>query len=196
MNRKSNFPALFVVLVISLALTCPDAVADTIYVKAGGTGSGTSWADAYGDLQDGLSDAEPCDVIWVAEGTYYPTSDYGLGIGDRGKHFRMKNGVKIYGGFPDNGYPYMTERDPNMYETILSGDIGVPDNPNDNCYHVFYHPSGTNLDETAILDGFTINGGNADGPYPHYWGGGMYNYYSNPTVINCTFRGNSAWLGG
>jgi hypothetical protein len=197
MNRKTTFLSLFVVLVISLALTCPDAVADTIYVKEGGTGSGTSWDDAYGDLQDGLDDADPCDVIWVAEGTYYPTSDYGLGIGDRGKHFRMKNGVKIYGGFPDTWDPDMTDRDPNRYETILSGELGTTQDPNDNCYHVFYHPNGLSLDHSAILDGFIITGGNANGPYQHVFGGGMYNdYHNSPTVMNCTFRGNSADEGG
>ncbi len=178
-----------------LAIPCS---ADIIYVKAGGTGSGTSWSDAYGYLQDGLDDADPCDVIWVAAGTYYPTSDYGLGIGDRGKHFRMKNGVAIYGGFPDIGDPDIDDRDPNQYETILSGDIGTQDDPNDNCYHVFYHPNGTNLDSTAILDGFTITSGwaNAPGDEYHYSGGGMYNEFSNPIIANCNFTGNSAYQGG
>jgi hypothetical protein len=179
--------------------------ADVIYVKEGGTGGGTSWADAYGDLQDGLDDTDPCDVIWVAEGTYYPTSDYGLGIGDRGKHFRMKNGVGIYGGFPDIGNPNMADRDPNMYETILSGDLLGNDNPDtpvedlyddpcrlDNCYNIFYH-IGTNLNKTAILNGFTITGGNANVGYPHFFGAGMLNYdYNNPTLINCKFYRNSA----
>jgi parallel beta-helix repeat protein len=37
---------------------------------------------------------------------------------------------------------------------------------------------------SAILDGFTITGGSA--PYA----GGMFNWYSSPTVTNCTFSGN------
>ena len=182
---------------------------DTVYLtvkrvktSAGGTGGGTSWADAYGDLQDGLNDAVGGDEIWVAEGTYYPTFDYGLGIGDRGKHFKMKNGVKIYGGFPDAGDPGMTDRDPNMYETILSGDLNGNDGPNfannsDNCYHVFYHSEGLSLGSNAILDGFTITAGNTnDSEWIHVEGGGMYNNNNNsPTVINCTFTGNSAHYG-
>jgi hypothetical protein len=195
---------------LSILLTAIPCTADVIYVKDGTTGSGTSWADAYGDLQDGLDDADPCDVIWVADGTYYPTSDYGLAIGDRGKHFRMKNGVKIYGGFPDTGAPDMADRDPNMYKTILSGDLLGNDDPDtpiediindpcrtDNCYHVFYHPEGLALDPNAILDGFTITAGNAHGPGDHDYGGGMFNHHSSsPILTGCTFTGNSAYEGG
>jgi parallel beta-helix repeat protein len=45
-----------------------------------------------------------------------------------------------------------------------------------------------NQGETSatVLDGFTITGGNAGD------GGGMFNWYSSPTVTGCTFRGNSA----
>ena len=183
--------------------------AGTIYVSASAAGAnnGTSWADAYNLLQDALDDPNLAsgDNIWVAEGTYKPSYDHGLGIGDRGKHFRMINGVAIYGGFPTGGSDF-ENRDPNQYETILSGDLLNNDNPAtpvedllddpnraDNCYHVFYHPDGTNLDPNAILDGFTIIAGNADGSWPDYsMGGGMFNYASSPTVTNCTFSNNSA----
>jgi len=181
-----------VVLVLVVGMAASSALGGTIYVKEGGTGNGTSWADAYGDLQDAMDDAISDDEIWVAAGTYKPTSDYGLGIGDRGKHFRMINGVGIYGGF-DGTETALDQRDVQNNETILSGDICVPDDNSDNCYHVFYHPDGTNLDTTAILDGFMVTVGNADGPgYPenHEYGGGMYNEGSSPTVMNCTFSGN------
>jgi hypothetical protein len=171
-----------------------------IYVNANATGNnnGLSWEDAFISLQYALLlVAQGGDEIWVAEGTYYPTFDYGLGIGDRGKHFRMKKGVAIYGGFPDTGDPDMSDRNPNMYETILSGDIGVPGDNSDNCYHVFYHPAGLALDpNNAILDGFTITAGIANGSsWPHILGGGMFNDQSSPTVTNCTFAGNSARAG-
>jgi len=49
--------------------------------------------------------------------------------------------------------------------------------------------TGANL---AVLDGFTITGGNANALGSLNCGGGMYNYSSSPTVTNCTFSGNTA----
>ncbi|MCK5173080.1 MAG: hypothetical protein KAR47_06790, partial [Planctomycetes bacterium] len=170
-----------------------------IYVDESATSgahNGTDWANAFLTLQDALyAVAGDPNEIWVAAGTYYPTSDYGLSIGDRGRHFRMVNDVAIYGGFLPGGGTF-ADRNPNQYETILSGDIGTASDDSDNCYHVFYHPDGTNLDATAILDGFTITAGNADSSHPHYAGGGIYNRQSSPTVIGCTFTDNSAGIGG
>jgi len=106
----------------------------------------------------------------------------------------MKNGVTLYGGFdPSAGIIEFEDRDWVSYVTILSGDIGTVGDPADNCYHVFYHPAGMGLDNTAILDGFTITGGNAnEGSWPCFAGGGMFNDGSSPTLANCTFSGNSA----
>ena len=50
----------------------------------------------------------------------------------------------------------------------------------------------------ALIDGFTISGGNANGTNEaDKNGGGIYNLYSNPTLTNCICRGNvSADSGG
>ncbi len=79
-------------------------------------------------------------------------------------------------------------------ETVLSGNIGSSGDDDDNCYHVFFNPSG--LDNTAVLDGFTISGGYAEGSGPTQSGAGMLNYMNEPTVINCTFTGNYAEYAG
>jgi hypothetical protein len=59
-----------------------------------------------------------------------------------------------YGGFATTSNPAREDRDPDRYLTILSGDLNGDDDSggddSDNCYHVFYHPDGTNLDTTAI----------------------------------------------
>jgi hypothetical protein len=53
--------------------------------------------------------------------------------------------------------------------------------------------NGLSLNNTAVLDGFTITGGNASASNaPHCDGGGMYNQGCSPTVTNCTFSGNLA----
>lgn len=179
------------VLFVMLLFT---AFGATIYVNdnASGSNNGSSWANAYTLMQPALIAAVSGDEIWVAEGTYKPTYDYGLGVGDRGKHFRLKNGVSIYGGF--NGTEtLLSQRNFNILQSILSGDIGVPENNTDNTYHVIYHPNYTGIDTTAVLDGLTITGGMADWTGDHNSGAGIYNLNANPKIKNCTITTNTAF---
>jgi hypothetical protein len=187
----------FTILIMALVAVCfstTDGIGKVIFVDTDATGSsnGTSWADAYTELQSALAEAQANDEIWVAEGTYKPTA--GL---DRTISFSMKNGVAIYGGFdPTDGDIDFADRDWENNITVLSGNIGNVASRADNSYHVFFHPVGTDLDGTAILDGFTISGGNANGSFPHSRGAGMVNEESSPTLSNCTFSGNSTNIGG
>ncbi|MBK7939885.1 MAG: hypothetical protein IPJ82_23620 [Lewinellaceae bacterium] len=164
-----------------------------LYVNAAATGlnNGSSWADAFTDLQSALNSTCPgITQIWVATGTYKPTTGT-----DRTISFVMKNGVGIYGGFPNSGNPGMNNRDWVANVTTLSGDIGTPNDNSDNSYHIIFN-NGNGLTNTAMLDGFTISGGRADGSSPHTLGGGMYNNSSSPSISNCTFSGNTASSGG
>ncbi len=172
-------------------------VAAILYVDASVAdgGDGLAWATAFNDLQDALTGAVSGDEIWVAAGTYRPSVQVG-GTGDRYATFQMVDGVGIYGGFAGNE-DLREARDVSANVTILSGDIGVKVTVTDNIYHVFYHPSGTNLDDTAILDGVTITGGNANGGSSEFRvGGGMYNDACSPTIANCTITSNTALGGG
>jgi len=179
-----------------------------LYVNADAAGAfnGTTWADAYNDLQDALAVAVAGDQIWVASGTYTPG-----GPGDRAATFQLKSGVSIYGGF-DGSEVSRSDRAPDKNLTILSGDLNGDDvdvlepqnllnesTRSDNSYHVV---TGSGADDTAVLDGFFITGGNANGSgiaIVNYHGGGMINVSSaggsvpaNPTLANCTFHRNSA----
>jgi uncharacterized delta-60 repeat protein len=167
----------------------PPATNGVRYVKwnAGGANNGTSWTDAYTDLQSALADASSGDQIWVAAGTYKPTTG-----SDRSISFNLHNNVAVYGGFAGTE-TLLAQRNPAANPTVLSGDLGIPNNNSDNSYHVLVG-SGTN--NTAILDGFTVNGGNANGSSPNDQGGGMYNYKGASTIGNVAFVSNSASFGG
>ena len=192
MSGRRNFKTLLVMTVILLGFGCTIAAGGTIYVDASASGSndGSSWADAYNNLQDALAVAQDGNDIWVAEDTYKPA---GPG-GSRTATFQLISGVEIYGGFA-GGESTLGERDWQTNETILSGDLNGNDvgftNNGENSYHVV---TGSWTEPNAVLDGFTITGGNANGSAPDNWGGGMYNFNfgSSPTVTNCTFSGNSA----
>jgi hypothetical protein len=156
------------------------------YVMPNAEGDCSSW-EAACDLQFALSLAEAGDQIWVAAGTYKPTTDT-----DRLATFQLESGVAIYGGFA-GAETSLTERDWETNITTLNGDIGTLDDSADNSYHVV---TGSGVDETAILDGFTITAGNANAePSPHTFGGGMYTFVGNPTLNNLIFNANHAQYG-
>jgi len=211
MRTITNLKTWMVIVVILLGFGCSIAAGEVIYVDAGRPtgGDGQAWSTAYKYLQDALyKPAISGDEIWVAQGTYRPDEDEGGNVtpGDRTATFQLISGVEICGGFASGGGAW-GDRDPNAYETKLSGDLNGDDiviaDPCDllneptraeNSYHVVY----TNgVDETTVLDGFTITAGNANGSFPFNCGGGMFNWdNSHPTVTNCTFSGNLAGYGG
>ncbi|HEY1685795.1 MAG TPA: choice-of-anchor Q domain-containing protein [Tepidisphaeraceae bacterium] len=167
-------------------------VPSTVYVDttATGTNDGTSWNNAYPTLQQALDNAVPGVTIEVAQGTYYPTTGT-----DRSASFDLMDGVTIEGGFAGHSASNPNTRNPLVYATILSGDIGTQGSNTDNSYHVV---ASDENDSTAILDGFTITAGNASGDYGTFagGGGGILNTYSNAAIRDCTITGNHASQGG
>ena len=171
---------------------CP--VGNVLYVNANATGSnnGHSWANALSTLGEALQKSELCPgvtEIWVAAGTYKPTTG-----SDRNVALSLRNGLGIYGGFI--GFETLrNQRNPEVFPAILSADIGVPNDRSDNSYRIF---SNTNIGPTAILDGFTLIGGNANGSsaIDANVGSAIYNKIeASPTIRNCIFSGNSSEFG-
>ncbi len=154
---------------------------------AAGDNDGTSWADAFTDLQDALAIALPSHNIWVAAGTYTPA---GSG-GDRGAAFTLASGVSLLGGF-DGTETTLAECAGLFDQTVLSGDLNGDDGSTgngENSYHVI---TAGNIAQTTVLDGFTITAGNADGSDPDDDGGALHVTASDLTVGNCTFDGSRA----
>ena len=179
-----------------------------VYVTQSGAGSmnGTSWANAYAgtQLQSAINQSG-VNEVWVAKGTYLPTLEVG-GTGSRYRTFQMKDGVAIYGGFAGTETNINQRADfglGKINETILSGDLNGNDvisgggvaltirNNSENCYHVVFNNSYA-ITNSAVLNGFTIKGGNADGSYPDNCGGGILNSYSTPTINQVVIYGNSS----
>lgn len=195
-SRKFIFSVFFAFTTILLTTL---AYADVLYVTEEGTGDGSSWDNALGDPQEAIELAtvdEAYNQVWVAAGTYRPSwHPNGGGLGEREEHFSLRNGVAVYGGFSGTESS-LSQRDLENNLVIFSGDIGEPGDSSDNAYHVFYHPNGTDLDDTAILDGIKITEGNADGGRLYARGGGISNEFSSPTLSNVNISNNNAASGG
>ena len=189
-----------------------------LYVKPTetGTGDGTSWANATSDLQTAINN--PCGIteIWVANGVYKPLRDaFGNELSNpRSKTFLLKNGIKIYGGFVGNENNIAQRPLLGLLQgTLLVGDLNADDalggsgsslfltNNSDNVYHVLMS---INDDNTTLVDGFNIFGGNANGTgssnikglnVGEGAGGGIFNS-SATEYKNCNIFWNNATTGG
>jgi gliding motility-associated-like protein len=162
--------------------------------------NGTSWPQAYNNLQSALAVANSFDEIWIAQGTYRPSSPAG-----RSATFNIPGGVYIYGGFSGAGTETRnTDANPALYPTILSGDIGVPGNSSDNCYHVVSYNANLWIAEchgVTIRDGYA-DAGSSSVPQADNTGGGVLftsvntSYGAGTAFYNCTFTNNYAFYGG
>ena len=122
--------------------------------------------------------------MWVAGGTYHPGKA-------RDCSFVMKENVGLFGGF-DGTETKRDGRDWNKNQTILSGVIGGSADDRDNVYHVVRGCV------NAVLDGFVVRDGRADGKIIDGYGGGMINwgYEASAIVRNTVFTDNYARDGG
>ncbi len=150
---------------------------------------GTSWETAFPDLQQALMLAGAGDQIWIADGTYKPTSTT-----DRNISFQLKDQVDLLGGFAGFGAANPDQRDVAAFPSILSGDIGATGVASDNSYHVVFATQEAAVGSGTLIDGITITGGHSDknvmGDLDSGEGGGMYLDAANPTITRCTYSNN------
>lgn len=201
-----------------------------LYVDSVATsgGDGSSWQKALSQLADALNAADTLNhhlpgtvkQIWVAKGTYIPlykvAEQYNDGVqtSNKDKSFLLIKNVQLYGGFAGNETS-LSQRDiTKIYtenNTTLTGILGN----GDTAYHVFISSGDIG---NALIDGFTITGGNADlynpttteaiPEYPrdtlrvngedviNYGGGGLLNVNSSPGISHLIIQSNKGVLGG
>lgn len=163
---------------------------------ATGAGDGTSWADAYTNLNDALLAAAAGSEVWIADGTY-TTPDTAS--------FFIDKDLTVLGGF--NGTETeASAADPATNVTILSGDVNGDDvqGSYDSLSRVDNQPvlllSDTNAVQTLTINinGLTIQDGNVEGyvdgsPLP-FTGGGVL-LLARANITNTIFRANHADFG-
>ena len=190
------------------------------YVKptATGTGDGSSWDNASGDLQkmiDDLADnnvSQQAGEVWVAAGTYKPQSQLISGM-NYSASFRMRDGISVYGGFEGNetskqerakgtmpwDFTNVTVLEAAYYESKLAWTNSKWTVGSDSRHVVWFAPMSGESDFTRIttLDGVTVQGGYAQGntgldDFKTDCGGGVYMDGANAYLSNCIVRENYA----
>ena len=160
------------------------ADSDITYVDADAdpaVADGTSWATAWSGF-DALSEADSC--IWVAEGTYRTTQI-------NGTFFIMSDEQQLYGGF-DGSESTRAARAELFTSTILDADVNLSGgrDAGDN-HHLL------KLADEVTVDGFTLQGGYADGGDPGGYGGAIYGDGNNDVVLrNLIVQDNEAVVHG
>ena len=187
------------------------------YVIQGGTGKGTSWADAMGDIQEAINsladDKGTKGEVWVAKGTYVVTKLIDQSTGSP-TSLLMKDGISVYGGFAvgDTTRAQRIAESVNLkpwgwkHETILKANGFNRDdaswseqdkawNIKSSSSHVVWFaplPGGKAFSDNVYLEGFTIEGGSYqdkdDSIYEPQHGAGVYINDANAKMRYCTVR--------
>jgi len=171
-----------------------------IYVGPSGTSSantGTSWADAFIDLQAAIDFSSTCHnpEIWLREGVYSPTEARSNSADDRDKTFHIERPLKIYGGF-EGSEDKLDERNIMEHPSVLSGII----NGGSDTVYTVVSMSGSNINEQWVLDGLNIQNGKSKGTgFSNVNGGGLdisSSSIRNPIIRLCKFVDNYASQNG
>ncbi|GAB5417528.1 MAG: hypothetical protein Crog4KO_08000 [Crocinitomicaceae bacterium] len=158
---------------ILLFLACSTAATtfaqDIHYVNlnASGNNDGTTWSDAFTDLQEALDSCYTSDTIWVAQGTYY------------GNYVKIDSqDVVLYGGF-DGTETLESQRYWEANPTVLDG-----------------QNSGSvltleNMSVGATIDGMYIQNGSGTAIFSGFRGGGINARYCDLQISNVVCQYNN-----
>lgn len=177
----------FNALCVLASILATSAQAGVIYVNHGarGEGDGSTWQDAFPELQNALAVAEEGDKLWIAQGVYVPTAKR-----DRSVAFVIERGIALYGGFSGSEWDE-SQRDPERNPTLLSGNIGDHDMREDNSYHVLECLPAASM---IILDGLKITGAFND--RENNYGAGVSLISTTAAFVNCRVTDNEGRVGG
>ena len=191
MERKfTAFKLLFLCMIV---VSFSAAGQTIVYVDQAATGAddGTSWANAFTDIQSAIDEAalsatqSTPNQVWVKAGTYYPTSTMDVAIS-----ISLKNNVELIGGFAGTEST-ISQRDFRAHITTLSGNIGNSVDSLDNSDVIISVAS--DIADRVLIDGFHL-----EGAYGTAIQSGAIYYASAPTALeiyNCTFKNNYGLLG-
>ena len=193
-SHKQHFKGvlLFAILMISI-IAAGNAVSAVIFVDASATGNndGTTWTDAYTNLQDGINAGISGDEVWVAAGTYASQT------------FDMAAGVDLYGGF-DGTETLREDRDWEANPTILDGEdarrvingasaglygFTITRGFNTSYGGGLYVNSCNSVVEDCCFTYNTVQNSAMNG---RTYGGAIYLTGSTTTITSCKFTGNQS----
>jgi len=180
----------------------PDCVLHVAAATGNDANQGQSWDHAVATVTRALALAGPDCEVWIAGGTYTPTSGT-----DRDARFRVPQGVALRGGFAGHERA-ASERDLAAPLPILTGNIGSLSDQTDNAHHVVVTQGDATFDHLQISDGYaddalnsrgaaiaaaghlTLDGCTVSASYAQGDGGAVI-AHGPLTVTDSTFVGNS-----
>lgn len=154
-------------------------------IKAMGSGDGSSWNDAYNNIQPAVELAKDNGggEVWIAEGTYTST-------------VTMRRDVALYGGFSGRESA-RSERDWNVNETRIDGRgrnlcvIGADHSVLDGII-IGDGKAGSNGGglQLVLVSKFYVSNCDFMDNHVDESGGGLYSFNSEYTIKNCMFSNN------
>ena len=129
--------------------------------EAQGLNDGSSWANAFDDINSAMTASQSGDQVWVKQGHYVLSQP-----------INIEKDVSLYGGF-SGIETRLSQRNPDVYATVIDG------NNETRCFV---------LSANALVNGVTVQSG---GAYPpSQGGGGFYIESSSPIIENCIILNN------